>query len=862
MSKGLKKSLCLLLLVSLLLCSCGTTESVSSTTNPTNPFGAIGALAGVSGSASTPATSPASSGVSLPIGSTQPVGNTVDPTRPANTYGEGAGSNLPLGLTLAAPAQLKAQSDSKNDPISIAALVGPWVSNRSSIRTDWGFSDDGYFYKNVMITHTHLNSTYHAGYWSYGSYYDTWTPGYYTYNTTYTYSYLDTLIGEYRVKGGVIEFHHIVAINRTVFEDDWYYKTKRSVSMTQLQSQATSARFNDDFSVEYEFITPSRFRMRDGSEDDDFFWDFKDVAHNVAIPSHQIPAVAWPKDVLSPNMPQFTTKGRYRLTSLSYKGDNQQSNPESMTVSVVIDKTEALKEVDAYSTTLKSSGWWVEEYKLESDTTSISYDARKGMYKLRLSQGRGSGTYTDTIVIESIRYPEGSWPKGWAEAGIVKPDNAPIIGIIDLSSWEITEDVTIYPEFDKIDAAAAEKFLQSLVPKGYTIDGEGYYREAWNYLRLDGRIYRVSVRVDEVYGEITKFRYTLRYYEDGVWPAQWSGVKLTPPPTNTGIAGAIDMSDWGDHESYSSSDTYYIKFLDVDDAAIAAYFKSLEQLGFTKPEYSYRERELYNFLWIDDELYKVTVSDNEGDELAYLTYSFRYYEKGVWPEIWLQAGLPQPSAEAIAGAIDMSEWGDHEGYSSTDYFRIDFLNTSESQVAAYFKQLEAAGFSRPEYSYSERELFAFLRIAGEYYRVVVRDEAGEELWRINYEFRYYADGEWPSIWTQAGLTQPPQTQIVGEINMEEWGDHAWSSRNYYYVKFLGLDEAKMTSYFDSLVKAGFMLPEYSYNDLSVVNFLRIANEWYKVTVTDRENEEIPELAYEFSYYKDGVWPKNDLPAEV
>ena len=94
------------------------------------------------------------------------------------------------GALIKAPQRLTAKA-SPDDGISAAALVGPWKGYRNSVTTEYGFADDGCYYKNVTITHAHLNSTYHPGYYS-GNYYyyGTWT-----YNTTYTYTYLDTVVG-------------------------------------------------------------------------------------------------------------------------------------------------------------------------------------------------------------------------------------------------------------------------------------------------------------------------------------------------------------------------------------------------------------------------------------------------------------------------------------------------------------------------------------------------------------------------------------------------------------------------------------------------------------------------------------------
>ena len=56
---------------------------------------------------------------------------------------------------------------SESDGVSAAALAGPWESTQNRMNVEYGFSDDGYFYKNAMINMTYSTSTYHSAQYRY-----------------------------------------------------------------------------------------------------------------------------------------------------------------------------------------------------------------------------------------------------------------------------------------------------------------------------------------------------------------------------------------------------------------------------------------------------------------------------------------------------------------------------------------------------------------------------------------------------------------------------------------------------------------------------------------------------------------------
>ena len=743
------------------------------------------------------------------------------------------------GDLIKAPQRLQAKA-SPDDGLSAAALVGPWEGTRSSINTEYGFSDDGYFYKNVMISHLHINSIYHSGYWSYDTYYYGWWEN--NYSTTYTY--LDTLIGEYRVRGGVIEFDHVVAINRTSFEDDWYNAKTRSVSMEQLQRTAKSARMQDDFTVEFEFINQERVRFRDESEDMDLFWDLKDVPHNVKLPKHEIPPVEWPKRALSPDMPALKTKGRIREASLSYSGDNKNIKPEFKTVTVVIDKTDALSEINAYGSSLKKSGWWVEDYELGSEDTSLSFTARNGMFKLEISNGRGSGTSADTIVIESTKYPEGAWPKSWSNATLAPPDKAVIVG--DLKA-ETGVDINLYETviFDKVNEAGVKAYMDQLRKAGFK--KPQYSSNDWEcmkYVRIGKELYLAMVRLDKRMDSLTSFTYDLSYVPDGTWPASWKKGGLPAPEGIDTIAGAIDADEWAKSIADYGSGYESIKFLGLDPKGVEAYFSKLKSLGFRQVADEWDDSvRLYNYLRIDGKMLRVEVRPADNEDIAELSFSFQYSEDGKWPDSWKTGGLPAPEGfDTIIGAMDLAQWGESLADYGSGYERVKFLGLDAKETDAYLAKLKSLGFKQvaDEWDDSVR-LYNYLRIDGKMLRAEVRPQENDELAEFTYDFKYFEDGAWPAAWASAGIPAPSFTAMLGKIDIAEFNESLSDYGSYYAsVKLLG---ANLSDYAAALRKQGFQEPEYSYSDTwELEKRLTLGGKQVEVTIKESENQEVSEIS--------------------
>ena len=751
------------------------------------------------------------------------------------------------GKLIKEPQRLRAKA-SADDGLSAAALAGPWEGTRSSINTEYGFSDDGYFYKNTMINNSYMTSTYHPGHMEYGAYYDTYYSGYWTYGTNFSYTYLDTLVGEYRVKGGVIEFDHVVAISHTTFEDDWYNKKTRSVSIEQLQREAKNAKLQEDFSLEFEFIDPTRVRFRDESADIDLFWDMKDNPHNVRIPKHEIPAVDWPERALSTAMPEFKTKGRVREASLSYSGNDPSIKAEFKTVTLVIDKTNALPEIDAYGSSLKKSGWWVEDYQLNSDDTYLSFEARKGMFKLMISNGRGSGTSADTIVIESTKYPEGRWPAAWSKATLEPPDKSTVVGDIKADK---NDDKNIYENitFDKADEGGVNTYRDNLISAGFKKPQNGYTDwELMKYIRIDNDLYLAEVRLDKRMDELSSFTYDLTYVPDGKWPDIWKNAGLPAPEGIETIAGAIDAVQWADSISDYAYASEYIKFLGLSAKGVDEYLNKLKSLGFKQVEDSWDDSvKLYSYLRIDGSMIRVEAGPIDNEDIAEIRYSFNYYEDGIWPKIWHDGGLPVPEGiDAIIGAIDLKEWEQCLGDYGYDYERVKFLGLSAEEAEQYLSKLKSLGFRQVEDAWDDSvQLYNYLRIDSSLYRLVICQEENDELTEFSYSFNYYEDGEWPSAWAAAGIPAPSFTAMLGKIDMAEFGEYLSDYGSYYErVMLLG---ANLPDYAAVLRNNGFTEPEYSYSDTwELEKRVQLDGKWIIVTISDTGNPEIPEISVRFN----------------
>ena len=741
--------------------------------------------------------------------------------------------------------------NSPGDALSEAALVGRW----SNSGVKYGFSDDGYFYRSTVLSHLNTRSIYHSStsrtYYS-GNYLVTeTTPGRWEYSYYYTYTYLNTLFGQYRVRGGVIQFDNVVSISHSTFDREWHRWETRGPDDERFLRRFERANFEGDFVAEFEFISPSRLRLSDKSTDRDFFWDFEEVPRNVPIPTHVIPPVEWPAKDFSPEMPELKTKGRLRESFI---------DEEERKAKLIIDKTDSLADIRAYVNTLRGASWWVEE---PGTGDSLNLEARKGMWRLTMKSGNGSNTNADTVVIESTNYPEGKWPQEWTNAGLTPPQNSIIVGVVDNKVSESDRSINEELYFDRVNDKGVENYAAKLSQDGFKIPSNAYDNwKYYKYIRVNSDLYRVEATRKGRYGEITAFQYDFRYYPDGVWPTIWRDGGLPAPEGYDTIVGEIDMKNWDDKTQWYGSFSPNIKFLGFEQSKIDIYFSKLQSVGFTRKQLQYSDRVIYyNFLRIDGSLYRVEVEQQNNDELAEINYLFNYIEDGEWPTIWRDGGLPVPEGiETIAGAIDMKNWDDKAQWYGSFSPNIKFLGLDQREIDSYFNKLQTVGFLRMEQRYSDRVTYVnHLRLGdGKLYRVEIEQQNNDEIAELNYNFRYFDDGEWPKIWSDGGLPSPDGSEaIVGEIDMKNWDDKAqWYGYFSPNIKFLGLDQREIDSYFNKLQTVGFLRMEQRYSDrVTYLNHLRLGDgKLYRVEIEQQNNDEIAELNYNFRYFDDGEWP--------
>ena len=746
-----------------------------------------------------------------------------------------------LIVPLAEPEYLRPVS-SKQDNISIAALVGPWESSQNRMNTEYGFSDDGFFYKNVMINNSY--SIYHPGYTSYGYYYNTYHYGYW--DNYYNYTYFDTLIGEYRVKGGVIEFDHVVAIDHTYFEDDWYQVKTRSISLDQLQRESTGAEMRDDFSIEFEFISPSRLRIREGSHDIDLFWDLDEVKHDVDIPDHQIPAVKWPTLALSNEMPLFKTEGRIRQAT---QNEIPSSDKGGITTTIIIDRTKAINEMREYAKLLQAQSWWVSDL---SDTTNdddyLSFEARQGMFSLYISNGNGSNTISDTIVIESTVFPEGSWPSLWRSSDVLQPNKTSIVGFFN-SETDDQGDIYSQIVFDAMDENAITKYAKSLGDKGYKIPQYSYKDwEMFKYIWLDKKLYLLEISLDQRMDNLSSYNYDFEAITIGKWPEIWTKGGLIAAEGYEAIAGEINLDDWKAKMDESNYDYQYVKYLGLDNAELDSYFKKLKQSGFVQTEDNWNnETSFYAYLEIEQNMIRVEISQENNEDIIELSYRFDLQEKGIWPETWRQAGMPSPEgASSILSEINIQEITSklHEwGYA---YIDIEFLGLDETKLSTYFSKLQNLGFRQTEDIWSDEIcLYNYLIISGDVCRVEIQRDDNDELIELSFYLQYFPQGEWPATWIEAGIPAPKFKALLSVIDpqdfatsLNEWG---------YFVKSLIFLDADLDFYLTELRQNGFIEADYyDPEEWILTKRIRIGGKWYEVSVELEENTEVEEIYIRFT----------------
>jgi hypothetical protein len=137
-----------------------------------------------------------------------------------------------------------------------------------------------------------------------------------------------------------------------------------------------------------------------------------------------------------------------------------------------------------------------------------------------------------------------------------------------------------------------------------------------------------------------------------------------------------------------------------------------------------------------------------------------------------------------------------------------------------------------------------MRIDGILCRVLVEQRENNELTEIYYRFQFFADGKWPVAWQTAGIPAPEFSAIVGAFDEKSWNNREdWYGSFRANMRFLGFNSRE---YADTLRRAGFITAEYPSGAWELEKEIRLDGVRYRVSVTDIENEEIPEIRYQFA----------------
>jgi len=209
------------------------------------------------------------------------------------------------------------------------------------------------------------------------------------------------------------------------------------------------------------------------------------------------------------------------------------------------------------------------------------------------------------------------------------------VGAIDLDSWN--EDITsawggslyMYIKYLGMTDADTDKYITKLKTAGFRAvagwNGDET-DELYNYLFIDGKLYRVAVERREN-RELMEFVYKFKYYENGIWPKTWQDGGLPAPDKYDAIVGAIDLDSWNEDitSAWGGSSYMYIKYLVITADDADKYIAKLKTAGFTQIESFWRDDvELENNLFIDGKSYRVTIEHRENSEITEFLYKFKY----------------------------------------------------------------------------------------------------------------------------------------------------------------------------------------------------------------------------------------------
>jgi hypothetical protein len=230
------------------------------------------------------------------------------------------------------------------------------------------------------------------------------------------------------------------------------------------------------------------------------------------------------------------------------------------------------------------------------------------------------------------------------------------------------------------------------------------------------------------------------------------------------------------------------------------------------------------------------------------------YPVGKWPQAWTKAKLEPPLKSIIIGSVDNKI--DESDRSISEKLYFDRVNNRG--VEEYAAQLQKAGFMIPQNAGENWKYYKYIRVNGDLYRVeVTREGRYGEITAFQYDFKYFPDGEWPTVWHSGGLPAPEGSEtITGAINMSNWDDKdKWYGSFSASIRFLSLPAQKIDAYFEKHETVGFLRMKQEYSDrVTFISYIRLGDDIYRVEIEKQKNEEIAEINYTYNYFVEGVWP--------
>ena len=260
---------------------------------------------------------------------------------------------LVLAVMLGIPA-LPAFAAATPPPSGDNSLVGSWFPDGRGRISIWSFGADGRF-----------------------AYYERATT---SYNPDPSHFILASkyelyLQGKYRANGDTIECYDVSSDSYFDFGSNVKYfgdSDFRVIAEKLLNTPLQDSEKMDNFSVKYEFLNTMCLRLVIDTKNIQYDWDFDYLgnSHNVTIPTHSLPGVAWPKALLPTGTPEYSG-GRIRnVYDTRANGSGE--------LRIYVDKTTG-QAFENYINSLLDAGW--ENYWGHVSMENIVYGTSMGCFK-------------------------------------------------------------------------------------------------------------------------------------------------------------------------------------------------------------------------------------------------------------------------------------------------------------------------------------------------------------------------------------------------------------------------------------------------------------------------------------------------